>query len=219
MSPSPTSAVVVPKCGLDNPASANNCFLNSVLQAFYNIESCREFLLNPSAAHQSDDLISKISQLFVHLFFDGQGSSISPTSVRLSLSEQFKTAGRFRLDEMEDAVEAFETILLHIHGGDVDQPCSKLPCLGHNVFAFESIESTRCLSPACGKIAMVPKTREFLLRVNTQELYQLVADNLQPPLDLASALGKLGKLVGCFCTHKPKTKLTCRVWHTFFLNK
>jgi hypothetical protein len=101
---------------------------------------------------------------------------------------------------MEDAVEAFEAILMHIHGGDIDHPCVHEYCLGHDVFAFESVEFVTCLSPDCRKQQVRPKTSEFLVRLNATELCEAVRNNPAQCTDIAAAIANVGRRQKCsFC--------------------
>jgi hypothetical protein len=178
--------------GLSNPGASYNCFLNAALQALYNLDVARTHFANP-AAPRGDLLAEEIRALFHRLADEQTEPSLSPDDIRLLLSDIYKAEGRFKLNEMEDAVEAFEAILLSIHGGDIDKPCANVPCFAHDTFGFDSQEVTRCLSPDCRARAVLPVTREFLLRVHTKELHELTP----APTNLASGAGQVGRRQKC----------------------
>jgi len=177
------------RTGLDNPGTARNCFLNSALQSLFNIELARFFFLDPPAEYRAVDVVDKIGVLFANMHHSDE-ASVTPLGVRQALSERFKT------DEMSDAAEAFEAILLAVHGTELDKPCVLDHCLSHEVFAFEAIESVRCLSPhGCRRTDASPSAKEFIFRVSAFELAELATKF--PDEDLCSLLGRQGKLLEC----------------------
>ena len=142
--------------GLENPAGANNCFLNVILQSLWHLEVFKDNFMHDYSAHTCTDKVSAdtclycaIYQLFVQYEFSEQ-SNLPPFLVRQVLSHLFKAEERFQLGGMEDVVECFEAVLfcLHLTATDSRSQCTP-PCFVHRTFALNILERPRCSHHSC----------------------------------------------------------------------
>lgn len=119
--------------GLENDLGDNHCFLNVVIQAFWNLQSFRKLLLNASW-HQHDGEDQEIARstccycALKSLFNDfasSEADTIPPDSLRQALSSVYDAKGRFKTGDMEDATETIEAILGILHACNV-QPMQQV---------------------------------------------------------------------------------------------
>jgi len=82
-----------------------------------------------------------------------QGAAVPPTLLRQALAALYAPAGKFALNEIDDAVEALDAIFGEIHNAAVgEQPATygdKSCCVAHDVFGLVMSEQNNCLH--CGK--------------------------------------------------------------------
>lgn len=152
--PSPTpssgfagSASGASPAGLENASGCNHCFLNVVIQAFFNLRSFRCRVLrapdhlhglpdgSPSADSGEADVESccfcALQALFEQMQdAEGGGGSLPPDDLRMALSRVYDARGRFQLGEMEDATETIEALLGVFHACNVQtsQERERLRC-------------------------------------------------------------------------------------------
>ena len=110
--------------GLYNAAQKYNCFLNSVLQVFWNIESFRQFF---KFYAQNDDpldieLIRNLKEFFYEIMerqkaFYEDDTVIDPEAIRVELAKKFPSS--YPMGEQADATELFEHIFTLIHENEV----------------------------------------------------------------------------------------------------
>jgi len=122
--------------GLENASGCNHCFLNVVIQAFFNLQSFRcRLLWAPDHPHGLDDdgrgadsreaeaencCFCALQALFKQMqLAEGGGGSLPPDDLRRALSRVYDARGRFRLGEMEDAAETIEALLGVLHACNV----------------------------------------------------------------------------------------------------
>eukprot|EP01060_Flectonema_neradi_P037494 TRINITY_DN7558_c0_g1_i2.p1 TRINITY_DN7558_c0_g1~~TRINITY_DN7558_c0_g1_i2.p1 ORF type:complete len:575 (+),score=92.15 TRINITY_DN7558_c0_g1_i2:34-1758(+) len=144
--------------GLDNPAGANNCFLNVILQSLWHLDVFKDNFMHDHNVHTCTDKVSAdtclycaIYQLFVQYEFS-EARNLPPHLVRQVLDHLFKEEHRFQLGDMEDVVECFEAVLfcLHLTATDSRSQCTP-PCFVHRTFALNILERPRCSNRSCRK--------------------------------------------------------------------
>jgi uncharacterized UBP type Zn finger protein len=103
--------------GLLNPLGHHNCFLNVVIQVLWQLDSFRDFFLNLDdkkhihlVQNKLDCLYCSLKILLLNYKFN-ENSILPPMIVRKSLSAAFNNK-RFKLNEMDDAGEAFVNIFI-----------------------------------------------------------------------------------------------------------
>lgn len=142
--------------GLDNHSGDNNCFLNSVIQILWHLDSFRKnfLLVNGHACHENSCIFCALKVTFLQFQSVEDGCpSIRADALRQSMSVAFFGESRFQLGEMEDAAECFEKILTRIHyhltgtEESESEPCGQLHCIKHRRFSTEVVEEMVC---SCG---------------------------------------------------------------------
>ena len=116
--------------GLENDLGDNHCFLNVVIQAFWNLQSFRKLVLHAPWHQHSEDrscCYCALKSLF-NEFASSEADTIPPDSLRQALSSVYDAKGRFKTGDMEDATETIEAILGILHACNV-QPgwCDQHP--------------------------------------------------------------------------------------------
>uniref|UniRef100_A0A7S1NCR5 USP domain-containing protein n=1 Tax=Eutreptiella gymnastica TaxID=73025 RepID=A0A7S1NCR5_9EUGL len=144
--------VVPESVGLENPIGAHNCFLNVVLQSLWHLTAFRRLLLQDTHPHrcQSKGCIAcSMRGLFTQYKF-GTYAHLPPQEVREVVSCVFMEQQRFQVDQMDDAAELLDAMLLQLHAdqaeaGDQAAHSCQPPCISHTAFGAEIIErSTQC---------------------------------------------------------------------------
>lgn len=128
--------------GLENDLGDNHCFLNVVIQAFWNLQSFRKLLLQaPWHEHRvkegeesdgSDGCCYCALKSLFDEFACSEADTIPPDSLRQALSSVYDAKGRFKTGDMEDATETIEAILGILHACNVQpvglcQSCDQHP--------------------------------------------------------------------------------------------
>ena len=133
--------------GIRNPPSSQNCFLNTCLQAFWQIRLFRDGLLNlPTHRHDSRADENACLQCalfdFIYAYKFGKTAPLDPSRVRHALALRSKS--RFAERQTADAYEALTALLEALHSAaqgrirddaPMMEPCSPL-CLVHEIFWF-----------------------------------------------------------------------------------
>ena len=133
--------------GIRNPSSSQNCFLNTCLQAFWQIRLFRDGLLNlPTHRHDSRADENACLQCalfdFIYAYKFGKTAPLDPSRVRHALALRSKS--RFAERQTADAYEALTALLEALHSAaqgrirddaPIMEPCLPL-CLVHEIFWF-----------------------------------------------------------------------------------
>ena len=133
--------------GIRNPPSSQNCFLNTCLQAFWQIRLFRDGLLNlPTHRHDSRADENACLQCalfdFIYAYKFGKTAPLDPSRVRHALALRSKS--RFAERQTADAYEALTALLEALHSAaqgrirddaPIMEPCLPL-CLVHEIFWF-----------------------------------------------------------------------------------
>eukprot|EP00435_Cladocopium_sp_Y103_P018747 s2282_g4.t1 len=186
--------------GLENDLGDNHCFLNVVIQAFWNLQSFRKLLLQaPWHEHGAEGEESDGSCCYCALksLFDefacSEADTIPPDSLRQALSSVYDAKGRFKTGDMEDATETIEAILGILHACNVQpvglcqSPCDQHPsaefveeasnfgchplCLAHAVFGLQTVDLCRC--SFCGATGEPDVAASYVYSAYVSELASL----------------------------------------------
>jgi hypothetical protein len=111
--------------GLFNVSEKNHCFLNSVIQVFWNIDSIQEFMIRfAEVRNKADNNLTKELKLLINNAanedFDKFNDPNSPIdydiiSIRVSLDDAYSESKQFELDKKWDAPEAYEALISQIY--------------------------------------------------------------------------------------------------------
>jgi uncharacterized UBP type Zn finger protein len=111
--------------GLFNLSEKNHCFLNSVIQVFWNIDSIQDFIIRFSEVRNKSDnnLIRELKELFYNIETEDLDKFNDPNnpidydviSIRASLDEAYSESKEFELDRKWDAPEAYEALISQIY--------------------------------------------------------------------------------------------------------
>lgn len=178
--------------GLQNRLGDNNCFLNVVIQALWKLEAFRNRFsvqqgenAGSTHLHREHCVYCALESIFTQYRFSAM-SLLPPTALRETLSVLFKDSAKFQMFELDDAAEAFEAVLDHVHLHLTRQEPSSSPqflnsnhgecreeaCVSHQVFGLRMVEQVCCeqcsyrsdpfgstLFTAYGYAAMLRQTR------------------------------------------------------------
>jgi len=98
--------------GFINRAGENNCAINVIVQAFWQLYSFRADLLkNEEHKHNPTNcFFCALKNIFAQIKF-GEDDILPTSSLREALSSQYQNESKFQLGKMEDAVETFVLFL------------------------------------------------------------------------------------------------------------
>jgi hypothetical protein len=223
--------------GLVN-AGQNNCFLNVVIQAFWNIQA---FWVRFKFTDETRHLHNKESCVFCPLKFlfsqykYSTKDAVPPTEVRQTLAQLFASDHRFQIGQMDDAAEAYSGILEHLHNSfagrvaiekGVPAPDPKAPskegvkefncgpCLAHEVFGITLSEQTTC---ECGVTSKPLEYKTFIHYVSAAALREHQSKSkkklglgqlLQKCVDTSADVKSCPKDEETKCTKKATTSIT-----------
>ncbi len=194
--------------GLQNSKGENNCFLNVCIQALWHLKGFRRRMFERNI-HEHRELVNTegapgcifcaLQEIFSRYEFSEDGV-IPPYPLRNALAAAWSNEGRFQLNAMDDATEAFEAILNFFHfdelrlqqkvAQDSDKDARgtgnsadlsrKLydaldtpcqpECMAHEVFGYERIDQKRCMT--CKATNEPVSCRNFVYRVYVSEFLQ-----------------------------------------------
>ncbi|CAE7857731.1 slc35b2 [Symbiodinium microadriaticum] len=181
--------------GLENENGANHCFLNVVIQAFWNLQSFRRRVLHaPEHDHAGSTAQNRVGatvycalKTVFQEFQFSDADTLPPDCLRRALSSVYDAQGRFKIGDMEDATETIETILGCLHACNVSHGPACCPlqsqaefveeasdfgchpmCLAHEVFGIEYVDITRCTF--CGATREPSVSGAYLYRAYVTEL-------------------------------------------------
>lgn len=111
-----------PVFGLTNPIKSYNCFLNSIIQSFWFIDSFRNFFVWYSMlySHHDSQFIKELKQYFNHVIntpkneFDNENKIYSLKDLRQELQRLEGFEGKFNIGDMCDATELYDVILTKV---------------------------------------------------------------------------------------------------------
>eukprot|EP00818_Percolomonas_sp_WS_P003272 CAMPEP_0117443530 /NCGR_PEP_ID=MMETSP0759-20121206/4741_1 /TAXON_ID=63605 /ORGANISM="Percolomonas cosmopolitus, Strain WS" /LENGTH=801 /DNA_ID=CAMNT_0005235505 /DNA_START=203 /DNA_END=2609 /DNA_ORIENTATION=+ len=164
------------QAGLSNPKGSNNCFLNVVVQLLFHVPIFQSFFLSlHSQKHKCADrnsdgslrdantsrcVFCALQILFTHFRY-GADETLTPIQLRESLSRAYEASGRFQLFQMDDACEAYQSLIEQLN--DSMKHCGiRIAC-----FDFQVNEQTVC--PTCKSKGSVLKYTSNLWYINSDE--------------------------------------------------
>lgn len=127
-----------PIFGLVNPARSYNCFLNSIIQAFWMIDSFRDFFVWYWSLYyaQDDKFIQELKCFFNEIMktpkneFDNNMKIYYLKDLRDEIAKLEGYEGKFNIGEMWDATELYDVILTKVHENLSLAPAGTVSCCG-----------------------------------------------------------------------------------------
>ncbi len=166
--------------GLRNLQGQYNCFLNSALQTLWHLPKFRHALANftpPPLDPGQCVLLPSLQSLFANYRY-GEEKVLPPDEVRCVMGSLYSQLGRFKENEIDDAAECLEAILVTIHceavgvpeaaGGD-DMLCSPI-CPACAAFRIAFVDLGNCTQ--CEAVGDPFPRSERLNRVWVEECLQ-----------------------------------------------
>jgi len=228
-----------PVKGLENLAGQNNCFLNVVIQALWNLKEFRKRFLSYEnhnhlvVCNESNYvacIFCALKIIFTQYVF-GEEDILPPTALRKALSLLFEQESRFQVGNMGDASEALDEILCCLHkavssnANDDDSLCEP-SCFVHEIFALNLLDQQICINPKCQATsepsttnAFIYYTYAFSLRslskrgLNFDRLMNIVATKDKRPCSNTSHCSELA-MVRQYLLNEPKVFIVAIVWDT-----
>ncbi|KAH6837431.1 Ubiquitin carboxyl-terminal hydrolase-related protein [Perilla frutescens var. hirtella] len=174
--------------GLKNEVGEYNCFLNVIIQSLWHLRRFRdEFMRRSLSEHVhvgNPCVICALYEIFIALSMvskDNRRESVTPTSLRVALSNLYPESNFFQEGQMNDASEVLGVIFncLHrsfTHGpheselGSVDSTgtgswdCTNASCIAHSLFGMDIFERMNCYN--CGLESRYLKYTSFFHNIN-----------------------------------------------------
>lgn len=176
--------------GLKNAVGEYNCFLNVIIQSLWHLRRFRDEFLRASVMHShvgNPCVICALYDIFIALSKateDSQGEAVSPTSLRIALSNLYPDSNFFQEAQMNDASEVLAVIFECLHlsftfSGDCDTEsdgsncggtwdCSSATCIAHTFFGMNIFERMNCY--ICSLESRHMKYTSFFHNVNANAL-------------------------------------------------
>ncbi|KAM7479967.1 hypothetical protein LguiA_028180 [Lonicera macranthoides] len=178
--------------GLKNEIGEYNCFLNVIIQSLWNLRQFRdEFLRRSTSEHVhvgEPCVICALYSIFSALSMastDLRRESISPTSLRIALSNLYPESNFFQEAQMNDASEVLGVIFNCLHqsftyGSGVSDTeslesnilgswdCANKTCIAHSLFGMDIFERMNCYN--CGLESRHLKYTSFFHNINASAL-------------------------------------------------
>ncbi|KAI4326660.1 hypothetical protein MLD38_031949 [Melastoma candidum] len=189
--------------GLQNEAGEYNCFLNVIIQSLWHIRQFRDKFLNRSPldhAHVGDPcVVCALHEIFTALGLsaaDVQREPVSPTSMRIALSNLYPDSNFFQEGQMNDASEVLGVIFDCLHksftrnsgapndesaDGDSKGSWDCKDCLVHSLFGMDILERMNCRN--CGLESRHLMYTSFFHNINASALRMMKMMSTQSPLE------------------------------------
>ncbi|KAJ4461604.1 putative Inactive ubiquitin carboxyl-terminal hydrolase 54 [Paratrimastix pyriformis] len=201
--------------GLLNPEGANNCFLNVCIQVLYHLAPFRiPFLSNESHTCSGESCVFCALQEIFKLYEFSAEQHLPPDYLRNALAILYNQKSKFRLGELDDPVDALNSILNAVHlaaGCPADLACNP-PCASHFAMAMDLLEGIECTTCAA-RTEPVP-FRTFTFDLSVREILDIHAKYYRKYTFEQLAYMNLGGRKPC-----PQERSKClgpaRVTHTF----
>ncbi|XP_052197827.1 uncharacterized protein LOC127804830 isoform X2 [Diospyros lotus] len=193
--------------GLKNDVGEYNCFLNVVIQSLWNLRRFRDkFLSRPTSTHVhvgDPCVVCTLHETFnaVSAACEKVGSeSVSPTRLRIALSNLPHYRSFFQEAEMHDASEVLAAILNCLHlafaSGSVISDtelsagtkctdtfdCASEACIAHKILGMDVFVKMSCYK--CGTHSRQSKYTSFFYYINASTLREVKAAYPEDPFDL-----------------------------------
>ncbi|XP_026443634.1 uncharacterized protein LOC113343718 [Papaver somniferum] len=186
------SGTEVPGTGLKNKAGEYNCFVNVIIQSLWHLKGFREEFLGEKISthlHVGDPcVVCALYDIFMALSrasTDMQAEAVSPTSLRVALSNLYPNSNFFQQAQMNDASEVMAVIFDCLHrsfasvssgfdieyedkNGDEFWDCESNACVAHSLFGMNIFEKMHCHS--CGLESKHLKYTSFFHNINASAL-------------------------------------------------
>lgn len=177
--------------GLKNAVGEYNCFLNVIIQSLWHLRKFRDEFLKTSSPHVhvgNPCVVCALHDIFTALTKaseEGQREAVSPTSLRIALSNLYPDSKFFQEAQMNDASEVLAVIFDCLHKSytsyssecDVEAhendsvgswDCANNSCIVHSIFGMDIYEQMNCYS--CGVESRHLKYTSFFHNINANSL-------------------------------------------------
>uniref|UniRef100_A0A2P2MPN3 USP domain-containing protein n=2 Tax=Rhizophora mucronata TaxID=61149 RepID=A0A2P2MPN3_RHIMU len=178
--------------GLKNDVGEYNCFLNVIIQSLWHIKRFRDEFLRRSISehgHVGDPcVVCALYNIFTALSIastDMRREAVTPTSLRIALSNLYPDSNFFQEAQMNDASEVLAVIFDCLHqaftsGSSVSDSesvesnslgswdCKNIACIMHTLFGMDIFERMNCYS--CGLESRHWKYTSFFYNINASAL-------------------------------------------------
>jgi hypothetical protein len=175
---------------IKNEIGEQNCFLNVLIHYFYQNKEIRKFLMQETIKNDArSNLLFELQKLIENYTeimspfsrVAEQFKYINPIHLRAELADLFKEDNKFRLNSMDDPVEALFVFLNAFHSYSInagslkyiiDRPCNP-NCLSHELFWINILEQYQC---ECGATSEVLKYdyNYFIYEVYVKEILNML---------------------------------------------
>ncbi|KAK3227758.1 hypothetical protein Dsin_007620 [Dipteronia sinensis] len=169
--------------GLENNSGENNCFLNVIIQSLWHLTEFRkQFMKGSKSDHAHVGAPCVVCALFdifndLHIASSNDNvDAISPTPLRIALSNLNQRQNLFQMGQMNDADEVLDFILRYIHRaytsslGGSGNNCegSSSACIMHSFFGMRILEAV--YAENLGPRSIHPRHSFVLISINMNEL-------------------------------------------------
>ncbi|ONK59699.1 uncharacterized protein A4U43_C08F9430 [Asparagus officinalis] len=176
--------------GLKNDVGEYNCFLNVIIQSLWHLRRFRDEFLRMSSEHThvgNPCAICALFDIFTALSkasLKGHTEAVSPTCLRIALSNLYPDSNFFQEAQMNDASEVLAVIFNCLHqsstsSGDCEAEseesncignwdCASSTCIAHTFFGMNIYEQMNCNS--CGVESRHLKYTSFFHNINASAL-------------------------------------------------
>lgn len=198
-----------PIFGLVNPPKSYNCFLNSIIQTFWLMDSFRSFFMWYSSLYytQDDRFIGELKSFFSEIMrtpkneFDNSNKIYYLKDLRDELAKLEGYESKFNIGDMCDATELYDVILTKVQENLSVAPEGTVSCCGTILQEIIGLNiNTRCECP-CGKTFDMPQNKDqYLIYVSAFKICERVQvsrkDSVEDIFDKTQKFSqKLGELV------------------------
>ncbi|XP_043726329.1 uncharacterized protein LOC122672887 isoform X2 [Telopea speciosissima] len=178
--------------GLKNEVGEYNCFLNVIIQSLWHLRRFRDEFLSRSTSvhvHVGDPcVVCALYDIFTALSItsiDMQREPVSPTNLRIALSNLYPDSNFFQEAQMNDASEVLAVIFDCLHQSYTSSSsvsdtyseesncmgswdCTNSACIAHNLFGMDIFERMNCYR--CGVESRHLKYTSFFHNINASAL-------------------------------------------------
>ncbi|XP_058188006.1 uncharacterized protein LOC131304690 [Rhododendron vialii] len=173
--------------GLRNDTGEYTCFVNVIVQTFWNLRKFREAFMSGATSehvHIGDPcVVCALKEIFIALCeasANKEREAISPTSLRNALIKLNPDSNIFREPHMYDTSEVLAIVLDSLHKSTVGSKCAEGSwdcgsdaCIAHELFGMDILEKIICSN--CGMESREEKHTSFLYGICAGSLITIKA--------------------------------------------
>ncbi|KAE8674698.1 hypothetical protein F3Y22_tig00111721pilonHSYRG00032 [Hibiscus syriacus] len=205
--------------GLQNEVGEYNCFLNVIIQSLWHLRRfCDEFFRRSTSEHVhvgDPCVVCALYEIFIALntaSTDARREPVSPTSLRIALSNLYPDSNFFQVAQMNDASEVLAVIFDCLHRSftsgssvcDADSvdsncagfwDCASNACIVHSLFGMDVFERMNCYN--CGLESRHLKYTTFFHNINASALRTMKAIFAESSFDELLNLVEMNHQLAC----------------------